>query len=89
MALPLESLLQPGDQIRLNQRAHSWTRGRVFTVAEVKTWGVVCWTAGTVGIDAHVVQQGPHRGQAGYHAPWAQIDGPVRCAPPGDYDARN
>lgn len=36
--------LKAGDKITLNEKAREWTMGRVFTVDEVKNWGVTCYT---------------------------------------------
>jgi len=72
MALPLEDLLKPGDRIYLNCRAREWTRGKVFTVDEVKRWGVDCWTKEPS--DAHrTIERGEYR----YPATWDEIEGPA------------
>jgi hypothetical protein len=68
-ALPLE----PGDRIRLNQKAREWTRGLVFTVDEVRAWGVICWAFPRAG-EAVVVRD---TGKAYYRATWDQIEEPA------------
>jgi hypothetical protein len=51
-----------GDKIRLNATAADWTQGKVFTVREVKEWGVICEWADLMG------------GLALYRAKWDQIE---------------
>lgn len=69
-ALPLE----PGDLILLNRKAREWTRGLIFTVDEVRKWGVICWTL-PHDLDGVVVLR--DTGQAFYRATWDQIEEPA------------
>lgn len=34
--------LKVGDEIKLNDKARSWTKDLVFTIDEVASWGVKC-----------------------------------------------
>lgn len=65
--------IEVGDKIKLNSRAHKWTRGKEFTVEEIKSWGVIC--SAKVGYesqpDFYVM-----RGVAYYRAAWHEIEEP-------------
>ena len=62
--------VEKGTQIRLNCLALAWTRGLVFTVDEVRHWGVRCYTTEDVPAPVHKTEGG----KAWYPAVWRDID---------------
>ena len=71
--------LEVGDRIRLNSRAREWTHGKIFTVDEVKRWGVICWARANAEDAVHVLVDSD---RAFYRANWDEIDAPVRGLQP-------
>ena len=63
--------VKPGDGIRLNATARDWTRSRLFTIDEVKSWGVRCYTVPDKPIQGVVTLIDDDR--VFYMAPWSQI----------------
>ena len=77
--------LRVNDRITLNSTARDWTRGRVFTIGEVKKWGVNCWTPPQPGEKiAGVSMTGTETDlKAWYPATWEQIEAKVADTLPG------
>jgi hypothetical protein len=63
-----------GDGVRFNYKAAPWTHGLLFTVSEIKVWGIEAWTKGAKPGEAVVAINTAHHGQAGYRAEWAEIE---------------
>jgi len=78
---PNTPLMKVGDKIRLNEQAREWTRGKVFDVTKVHSWGVVCATTAD-GYADRERQSPPHVSRASgnlayYRATWEEIEGPA------------
>jgi len=62
----MNKLPNKGDVIRLNDKAREWTHDKVFTIDEVKHWGVICYWNTDPGVSPP--------GTAFYRATWDQIE---------------
>jgi hypothetical protein len=64
--------LTPGARIRLNEKARQWTFGLIFTVEDVRGWGVICYAQPDAQPENTVALKDSDRVQ--YRAAWDEIE---------------